>query len=883
MDLHSFDFGKSTKLPERWHYDEKNNEFILGETKDWWGFEDGFLVRNHVWGRTTTYHPEQFPISKDLLQTTTGLSMQKGSRTIYVNSPDEQHFNEAWTGKTLYPLTQEGAQQYGSPYIGDMSSKLKRCKTLRGRGHIWQAVGAGIPKKKNVKESADLSERRMTLEDRLAFLEGKRAELTSIFENGIWEIEMDPTAVDHNRVMKARFVLKWASDGKGGLKAKARLVLQGFSDPDLLQGSLDTSSPTLARTSRQVLLAISQVSHWGRWTADVSTAFLQGDPQERTLWAKIPKDACEIIGVAPGTLMRLIKPIYGQADAPRQWFIVARRRLENLGFRAHALDQCLYTFHDSNKQLISMVGLHVDDLLGCGKDGHPEYESLKQQLKDAFNFKHWIEETEDKPLEFCGCHLSRTTTESKLHQAEYLKGVKPMTCTDYDSNRNLNSKEQSCLRALLGALQWPATQTSPHLSASISLLCGEVTTATGETASQANKVLRFVKSNGDTALIFRDLGGDMEKLSMIAMSDAAWGVRRNNESQGGYLIFLCNQQALEDGSAQDYIILDWRSFKLPRISRSSLNAESQASSAAMDALEYLLIFWEGCIRCDFQLRQVDSFVPEMPSALVVDAKALYDSLKAETPSLQGDKRTKIEVMVTKQKMVGMKTRLKWVSSEAQIADGVTKHSARQLFADRLRSHCLSLQSDMTFQAAKKKSQAERQTNSRRHAIARIGNPKQLAFAILTSQMMGVKAMAVEETVAFLLSPEVTLALYVILFSMFIWQCFKVSTSLNPPITRSKELSTTTSSSSQVGTQTDTETEKMIRLFRDENVRLQDITRDQEAELFELQAQYTTQEEELNEMIEKIKFLKRQLTEKFTKCTKYRSRRAETFHDQGQGS
>ena len=35
----------------------------------------------------------------------------------------------------------------------------------------------------------------MTLEDRLSFLEGKKA---SIFENGVWEIEVDPTsAVDH--------------------------------------------------------------------------------------------------------------------------------------------------------------------------------------------------------------------------------------------------------------------------------------------------------------------------------------------------------------------------------------------------------------------------------------------------------------------------------------------------------------------------------------------------------------------------------------------------------------------------------------------------------------------------------------------------------------
>ena len=158
----------------------------------------------------------------------------------------------------------------------------------------------------------------MTVEDRLSFFEGKKAELMSIFENDVWEIELDPQAVDYNRVMRARFVLKWAADGKGGLKAKARLVLQGFADPDLLQGQLDTSSPTLSRSSRQVLIALSEVLSWERWTADVAFAFLQGDPQERVLWARIPKDACELIGVPPGTLVRLIKPLYGQVDAPRQ-------------------------------------------------------------------------------------------------------------------------------------------------------------------------------------------------------------------------------------------------------------------------------------------------------------------------------------------------------------------------------------------------------------------------------------------------------------------------------------------------------------------------------------------------------------------------------------
>ena len=85
VGLHSMDFSKTT-LPEGWTYDKKNNEFVLGATQDWWSFEDGFLVRNHVWSRTSTYHPEEFPVSTDFLQTTTGLSMQQGTRTIYVNS-----------------------------------------------------------------------------------------------------------------------------------------------------------------------------------------------------------------------------------------------------------------------------------------------------------------------------------------------------------------------------------------------------------------------------------------------------------------------------------------------------------------------------------------------------------------------------------------------------------------------------------------------------------------------------------------------------------------------------------------------------------------------------------------------------------------------------
>ena len=225
---------------------------------------------------------------------------------------------------------------------------------------------------------------------------------------------------------------------------------------------------------------------------------------------------------------------------------------------------------------------------------------------------------------------------------------------------------------------------------------------------------------------------------MVALSDAAWGVRRNSGSQGGYFVLLMHSKVLQGHMDQPYIILDWRSFKLPRISRSSLNSEAQACSAAMDALEYLMIFWHGCMVHDFDLRYLDTQDIAMQSALVIDANALFDSIEAEVPQLQGDKRTKIEIMIVKQKMDEIGTKLRWISSEIQLADGVTEIAACQLLADRIRTNLLSLQADRTFQAAKRKTQAERQASAHRNASGRMAHKGSLGYVVLTNQLVPVR-------------------------------------------------------------------------------------------------------------------------------------------------
>ena len=158
----------------------------------------------------------------------------------------------------------------------------------------------------------------------------------------------------------------------GSPRAKARLVVRGYADVDALAGSLETSSPASTRLGRNLFLSLSSCLGWTGWSADVSTAFLQGLPQERKLWVKLPSDALALLGADSNTRMFLHKPVYGQLDAPRRWFLEASSRLKQLGWEQHSLDPCFWRMFEpqdgdaSTPKLVGLLCLHVDDMLGGG-------------------------------------------------------------------------------------------------------------------------------------------------------------------------------------------------------------------------------------------------------------------------------------------------------------------------------------------------------------------------------------------------------------------------------------------------------------------------------------------------------------------------------------
>ena len=55
----------------------------------------------------------------------------------------------------------------------------------------------------------------------------------------------------------------------------------------------------------------------------------------------------------PFPYMKLIKPMYRQIDAPREWFMEATRRLIKCEFTVHPLDPCFFMAFGQNKNLQS--------------------------------------------------------------------------------------------------------------------------------------------------------------------------------------------------------------------------------------------------------------------------------------------------------------------------------------------------------------------------------------------------------------------------------------------------------------------------------------------------------------------------------------------------
>ena len=278
-------------VPAGWRLDDSGYFQLDNKMQDYWEVSAGCVIRQHLVPRRKFFRictTRDCPLQSDQLDLlrTTVVKTPDGNCGIHTDSDIvDYELDYLWTGITVY--------QIKGPVRKEMAM------TTHSRPLTIAKQQVRYEKKKVEKNKSNLSERTMTLHGRELFTQAKVKELKSFFEHGVWEFSTAEEA-DASRTLSSRLLLKWSKNADGTPRAKARLIVRGYADRDALEGRIDTAAPTTSRLSRSMLLSVMATMRWSCWTADVSTAFLQGLPQERQLWVNTSCRSFEDPGSSPG-------------------------------------------------------------------------------------------------------------------------------------------------------------------------------------------------------------------------------------------------------------------------------------------------------------------------------------------------------------------------------------------------------------------------------------------------------------------------------------------------------------------------------------------------------------------------------------------------------
>ena len=130
---------------------------------------------------------------------------------------------------------------------------------------------------------------------------------------------------------------------------------------------------------------------------------------------------------------------------------------------------------------------------------------------------------------------------------------------------------------------------------------------------------------------------------------------------------------LQKGEINCVSPMAWHSRKIDRACRSPGSAETQAAVNGEDALYYLRFQWSELTYGSVDVSDPDSCVKRVPGCLISDSRNVVDKVTTEVLTIKGaEKRSNIELLAIKasQQRTGLVVR--WVHSEAQLANSLTK-------------------------------------------------------------------------------------------------------------------------------------------------------------------------------------------------------------------
>eukprot|EP00435_Cladocopium_sp_Y103_P048285 s125_g14.t1 len=546
----------------------------------------------------------------------------------------------------------------------------------------------------------------LTPEEQKAFAHAKDAEVQNWLKTGtVSKILRSKLAPE--QILRCRWILTWkplensstekkpCAEKMASHKAKARLVVLGYMDPQLTEVPRD--SPTLGKQSKMILLQLISSMGWSLGSFDIRAAFLQGKPQkDRVIGLDPVVELAKAMNLKQTEICKLEKSAYGLIDAPYLWFQTLQEELISLNFTPCPFDPCVFILrHPEDQRLSGVLGIHVDDGIHGG-DEYFDAQISKLEAKYPFGSK------KSRSFTFTGIDLKQHPDNSiELSQTQYINNINPISLKPErraQETAAVTEAERHLLRGLIGSLQYAAVHTRPDLTSSLSHLQSQINQATVATLIMANKTLHNAKKHNDVTIKINPIA--VRDLRFLAFSDASFASKAKPASYAG-MIILATHKDISQNKSCVISPLSWGTKKIQRVVTSTLSAETSALSTTLDQLTWIRVYWAWLMNPDIPWQKPET-VTKLPEAVTVptikvdeqdlaitDCKSLYDlTTRTAVPNCQ-EFRTQLLARSIKD-VLTENIRLHWVHSGAQLADALTKIMEGQFLRETLRRgrYCL---------------------------------------------------------------------------------------------------------------------------------------------------------------------------------------------------
>lgn len=480
-------------------------------------------------------------------------------------------------------------------------------------------------------------------------------ELNALRKYGVFqEVDSLPPG---KRCLKGKIVLAVKKDEHGKtVKFKARFVACGY-DQKKYEDYFHTKSDVAETRSFRLVLCVGVRCGGSFFQGDVSSAFLQSELDEE-IYLLSPHD----YGLS--RYVRLLRPLYGLVQSPRQWRTTFDTALRTCGLTNCEREPGVY-YRLEQGRIACMLVVHVDDFFGW---------SVSKRMSDAFVKKlstlHDITYTMDI-RSFLGMDLTWGEGFVCLSQRTYIKiFLKTFDCesvlpkrlpvqkgtvieplSEQEKAESVAESEVHDFASRVGHLSYLGTHTRYDMCFIINSLARFMHHPCNRVTSLLPDVFAYVSYTKNCGIRYGGVWNDEAKL--VGFCDASFPNSKQPYPQIGFIFFII--------AGDSWSPISWCSRRLKHVCLSTEEAElAAASEAAREAIALRSI-----------LVETKLFPAARPVCLYVDNKSAVHSANdgGYFPKL---KHVNIEHKFVMQACAEHNLHVEWVAGKENPADVLTK-------------------------------------------------------------------------------------------------------------------------------------------------------------------------------------------------------------------